>query len=76
MAARRVGIIQRSEEIEAPASVADTDDVFMVPAFAGLGAPHWDPYARGTLVGLTRGTTRATSPAPRWNPSRCKAPSC
>jgi glycerol kinase len=31
----------------------------MVPAFAGLGAPHWDPYARGTLVGLTRGTTRA-----------------
>ena len=55
-----LGIIQRSEEIEAlAASVADTDDVFMVPAFAGLGAPHWDPYARGTLVGLTRGTTRA-----------------
>ena len=72
-----LGIIQRSEEIEAlAASVADTDDVFMVPAFAGLGAPHWDPYARGTLVGLTRGTTRAPSPAPRWNPSRCKAPSC
>ncbi len=55
-----LGIIQRSEEIESLAgSVADTDDVFMVPAFAGLGAPHWDPYARGTLVGLTRGTTRA-----------------
>jgi glycerol kinase len=55
-----LGIIQRSEEIESlAASVADTDDVFMVPAFAGLGAPHWDPYARGTLVGLTRGTTRA-----------------
>ncbi|CAB3704824.1 glycerol kinase GlpK [Achromobacter pestifer] len=55
-----LGIIQRSEEVEAlAASVSDTDDVFMVPAFAGLGAPHWDPYARGTLVGLTRGTTRA-----------------
>jgi glycerol kinase len=55
-----LGIIQHSEDVEALAgSVADTDDVFMVPAFAGLGAPHWDPYARGTLVGLTRGTTRA-----------------
>jgi len=55
-----LGIIQRSEDIESlAASVSDTDDVFMVPAFAGLGAPHWDPYARGTLVGLTRGTTRA-----------------
>jgi glycerol kinase len=55
-----LGIIQRSEDIEAlAASVADTDDVFLVPAFAGLGAPHWDPYARGTMVGLTRGTTRA-----------------
>ena len=53
-----LGIIQRSEEIEAlAASVADTDDVFMVPAFAGLGAPL-GPRAR-TLVGLTRGTTRA-----------------
>ena len=41
------------------ASVPDTDDVFMVPAFAGLGAPHWDPYARGAIVGLTRGTTSA-----------------
>ena len=55
-----LGIIQRSEDIESlAASVSDTDDVFMVPAFAGLGAPHWDPYARGTLVGLTRGTSRA-----------------
>ncbi|WP_432264284.1 glycerol kinase GlpK [Bordetella genomosp. 12] len=55
-----LGIIQHAEDIEPlAASVADTDDVFMVPAFAGLGAPHWDPYARGTLVGLTRGTTRA-----------------
>jgi len=55
-----LGIIDRSEDIEALAnSVDDTGDVFLVPAFAGLGAPHWDPYARGTLVGLTRGTTRA-----------------
>ncbi|ARP96676.1 glycerol kinase GlpK [Bordetella genomosp. 13] len=55
-----LGIIQRSADIESlAAQVDDTDDVFMVPAFAGLGAPHWDPYARGTIVGLTRGTTRA-----------------
>ena len=40
-------------------SVPDTGDVYLVPAFAGLGAPHWDPYARGTIVGLSRGTTRA-----------------
>lgn len=55
-----LGIIQRSDQVEAlAASVPDTEDVFLVPAFAGLGAPDWDPYARGTLVGLTRGTTRA-----------------
>ncbi|HEV2139860.1 MAG TPA: glycerol kinase GlpK [Candidatus Dormibacteraeota bacterium] len=41
------------------ASVPDTGGVFLVPAFVGLGAPYWDPYARGTIVGLTRGTTRA-----------------
>ena len=41
------------------ASVDNTDDVFFVPAFTGLGSPWWDPYARGTLVGVTRGTTRA-----------------
>src|SRR5919204_5453490 len=47
-------------EIEAlAAGVADTGGVYLVPAFAGLGAPHWDQYARGTIVGLTRGTTRA-----------------
>ncbi|MGH8902947.1 MAG: glycerol kinase GlpK [Egibacteraceae bacterium] len=40
-------------------TVTDTGDVFLVPAFTGLGTPHWDPYARGTIVGLTRGTTRA-----------------
>ena len=41
------------------ATVPDTAGVYVVPAFAGLGAPHWDPHARGTIVGLTRGTTRA-----------------
>jgi glycerol kinase len=41
------------------ASVSDTGGVYLVPAFAGLGAPHWDQYARGTIVGLTRGTTKA-----------------
>src|SRR5207237_904514 len=47
-------------DIEAlAATVTDTGGVYLVPAFAGLGAPHWDQYARGTLVGLTRGTTAA-----------------
>jgi glycerol kinase len=41
------------------ASVPDTGGVYLVPAFTGLGAPWWDPYARGTLVGITRGTSRA-----------------
>jgi glycerol kinase len=41
------------------ASVPDTGDVYLVPAFTGLGAPWWDPYARGAIVGITRGTTRA-----------------
>ena len=49
-----------SPEVEAlAASVPDTGGVYLVPAFAGLGAPHWDQYARGTIVGLTRGTTKA-----------------
>jgi glycerol kinase len=49
-----------SPEVEAlAASVADTGGVYVVPAFAGLGAPHWDPHARGTIVGLTRGSTKA-----------------
>jgi glycerol kinase len=39
--------------------VPDSGGVFLVPAFAGLGAPHWDPFARGALVGITRGTTAA-----------------
>ena len=49
-----------SPEIEALASsVPDSGGVYLVPAFAGLGAPHWDQYARGTIVGLTRGSTKA-----------------
>lgn len=53
-------IIQSAPEVEAlAASVPDTGDVFLVPAFAGLGAPDWDGHARGALVGMTRGTGRA-----------------
>jgi glycerol kinase len=40
-------------------SVPDSGDVYVVPAFTGLGAPYWDPYARGVIVGITRGTTAA-----------------
>ncbi|MEI6459554.1 MAG: glycerol kinase GlpK [Pseudomonadota bacterium] len=55
-----LGIIHASNEVEAlAASVPDTGDVYFVPAFAGLGTPHWDPDARGAIVGLTRGTTAA-----------------
>jgi glycerol kinase len=54
-----LGIIESAADIEKIASsVADSDGVYLVPAFAGLGAPHWDAYARGTIVGLTRGTNR------------------
>jgi glycerol kinase len=54
-----LGLIAQASDIEAlAASVAHTDDVYLVPAFAGLGAPHWDGYARGALVGMTRGTGR------------------
>ena len=53
-------IIRSAPEVEAlAASVQDTEDVYLVPAFAGLGTPVWDSYARGTLVGMTRGTGRA-----------------
>ena len=55
-----LGIIKESSEVEALAtSVPDSGGVMLVPAFVGLGAPHWDPYARGTIVGMTRGTTKA-----------------
>jgi glycerol kinase len=50
-------LIDRSSDVEQlAATVPDNGGVYLVPAFAGLGAPHWDPYARGLLVGLTRGT--------------------
>ncbi len=48
-----------AEVEELAAGVSDTGGVYLVPAFAGLGAPHWDQYARGTIVGLTRGSTKA-----------------
>ncbi len=51
-------IIRESREIEPlAASVPDNGGLYLVPAFSGLGAPHWDPYARGAMVGITRGTT-------------------
>jgi len=53
-----LGIIRASGEIEAlAASVRDNGGVYFVPAFSGLGSPHWDPYARGAILGITRGTT-------------------
>jgi glycerol kinase len=55
-----LGIIERAGETEALAASLDSNDgVFFVPALTGLGSPHWDPYARGTIVGLTRGSGRA-----------------
>ncbi|MEI8379558.1 MAG: glycerol kinase GlpK [Planctomycetota bacterium] len=54
-----LGLIERASDIEAlAASVPDNGGVYFVPALAGLGAPFWDPHARGTIVGLTRGTTK------------------
>jgi glycerol kinase len=53
-----LGFVRTAPDIEPlAASVPDNGGVYLVPAFAGLGAPHWDPYARGTIVGITRGTT-------------------
>ncbi len=55
-----LGVIASAAESEQlAASLADNEDVYFVPALTGLGAPHWDPYARGTILGLTRGTGRA-----------------
>jgi glycerol kinase len=55
-----LGIIKEAAETEGLARSLDSNDgVYFVPALAGLGSPHWDPYARGTIVGLTRGSTRA-----------------
>jgi glycerol kinase len=53
-----LGLIRKSEDVEALAkTVPDNGGVYFVPAFVGLGAPHWDSYARGSIFGLTRGTT-------------------
>jgi glycerol kinase len=55
-----LGIIKEAAETEGLARSLDSNDgVYFVPALTGLGSPHWDPYARGTIVGLTRGSTRA-----------------
>ncbi len=55
-----LGLIEKASDIEAlAASVSDNGGVYFVPALSGLGAPYWDPHARGTIVGLTRGSTKA-----------------
>src|SRR5256885_7032869 len=55
-----LGVIARADETEPLAASLDSNDgVYFVPALTGLGSPHWDPYARGTIVGLTRGNGRA-----------------
>jgi glycerol kinase len=55
-----LGIIEQAAETEELARSLDSNDgVYLVPAFTGLGSPHWDPYARGTITGLTRGNGRA-----------------
>jgi glycerol kinase len=55
-----LGLIGEAAETEAlAASLEGNDDVYFVPALTGLGSPHWDPYARGTILGITRGTGRA-----------------
>jgi glycerol kinase len=56
----QLGIIRTADETEELARSLDSNDgVYLVPAFTGLGSPHWDAYARGTVVGLTRGAGRA-----------------
>ncbi|MBT8045692.1 MAG: glycerol kinase GlpK, partial [Pontiella sp.] len=56
----QLGIIESSSDIQKlAAKVPDTGGVYLVPAFAGLGAPHWDPHARGMMIGLTRGSSKA-----------------
>ena len=56
----QLGIVDSASETEAlAASLSDNEGVFLVPAFTGLGPPHWNPHARGSLVGMTRDTNRA-----------------
>ena len=53
-----LGLIRAAEDVETlAASVSDNGGIYLVPAFTGLGAPHWDPYARGAIMGITRGTS-------------------
>src|ERR1035437_3438468 len=55
-----MGIIERSSDLESLANSVETSEgAVVLPAFTGLGSPHWDPYARGTIVGLSRGVNRA-----------------
>ena len=70
-------LIGSSAEVEAlAAGVPDTGGVVFVPAFVGLGAPHWDPHAGGLLIGLRRDTGRATLPALRLRASRSRLRMC
>ena len=65
-----LGIISSSHECDILAGqVEDSGGVFVVPAFTGLGAPYWDMYARGTVLGLTRGSIKSISPGPCWKAS-------
>ena len=56
--------------------VNDTNGCYVVPAFTGLGAPHWDQYARGTIVGLTRGVNKNHSSARRWTACATRSTMC
>ena len=69
------GLIEKASDCDVlAASVPDNGGVYLVSAFTGLGAPHWDMYARGTVVGLTRGATRPTSAGPPWRASPTRPP--
>ena len=68
-------IVDSAAQIESLAgTVPDSGGVYLVPAFAGLGAPHWDQYARGTITGITRGTTAAHFARPRRRASPFRSP--
>ena len=71
---RLIGASAEVEELAA--SVPDTGGVIFVPAFVGLGAPHWDPHASGMLIGLRRDTSPATLPAPPLKASPSRWPTC
>ena len=72
-----LGLIRSSAEVERlAATVPDSDGVVIVPAFTGLGAPHWDPYARGAVFGVTRGTTAGHLRGRRWSPWRFRLATC